>query len=117
MAPLRKSSRTRRTGHGLFADTLVIPLCRSLSHRASIPFLQQILKELCNKARSVFFRRSTMSQPRVIITAPVPADLREQIAARCEIIDVPAGNSLVEALDKEQRATIDGIICTMRTKF
>lgn len=58
-----------------------------------------------------------MSQPRVIITAPVPADLREQIAARCEIIDVPAGNSLVEALDKEQRATIDGIICTMRSKF
>lgn len=58
-----------------------------------------------------------MSQPRIIISAPLPHDLREQIAARCEIIDVPTGHPLDQVLDQEARANIDGILCTMRSKF
>ncbi|MBB5215520.1 2-hydroxyacid dehydrogenase [Parapusillimonas granuli] len=58
-----------------------------------------------------------MPQPRVIITAPVPADLREQLAAQCEIIDVPTGAGLADALPKEQLDSIEGVVCTVRSKF
>ena len=49
-----------------------------------------------------------MSNPRIIVSAPVPADLRAQLEAKFQIVDVPAGKSPVEALDAGQLRDISG---------
>lgn len=58
-----------------------------------------------------------MTQPTVIVSAPVPDDLRAQIAAKCSIIDVPVGKNPAEVLDQQQLEQVSGIVCTVRTKF
>ena len=58
-----------------------------------------------------------MPQRRVIVSAPLPAELRKQIEAQCEIVDLPVGQNPAEFLSKEQKDGIEGILCTMRTKI
>ena len=55
-------------------------------------------------------------KPKVIVSAPVPPDLREQLAERCEIVEVPTGQNPAEVLGADARATIEGMVCTVRTK-
>ena len=55
-------------------------------------------------------------KPKVIVSAPVPPDLREQLAERCEIVEVPTGQNPGEVLDADARANIEGMVCTVRTK-
>jgi lactate dehydrogenase-like 2-hydroxyacid dehydrogenase len=58
-----------------------------------------------------------MSQkPKIIVSAPVPADLRERVAAACEIIDVPVGQNPAEAVPAAQRPEVVGMVCTVRTR-
>lgn len=54
--------------------------------------------------------------PLVAISAPLPADLRERLAARCSLIDVPAGLSPAQTLNAEQRHALTGLLCTMKTR-
>ena len=57
-----------------------------------------------------------MSQKhKVIVSAPLPADLREKVAARCEIIEVPVGQSPAESVPAALRPQVAGMVCTMRT--
>src|SRR5699024_6553719 len=58
-----------------------------------------------------------MTKPLVLISAPVPADLREHIDAACETVEIPAGKNPAEELTKEQLEQIEGILCTVRTKY
>ncbi|ARP96841.1 2-hydroxyacid dehydrogenase [Bordetella genomosp. 13] len=60
---------------------------------------------------------SASSLPTVVVSAPLPADLRERLAARCSIIDVPAGQSPAQTLDAAQREALVGILCTMKTRI
>lgn len=55
-------------------------------------------------------------KPKVIVSAPVPPDLRERLAERCEIVEVPTGQNPAEALSADARAQIEGMVCTVRTK-
>ncbi len=55
-------------------------------------------------------------KPKVIVSAPLPADLRERLAARCEIVDVPTGQNPAETVPVALREQIVGMVCTMRTK-
>lgn len=55
-------------------------------------------------------------KPKVIVSAPVPPDLREQLAERCEIVEVPTGQNPAEVLGADARANIEGMVCTVRTK-
>lgn len=58
-----------------------------------------------------------MSQkPKVIVSATLPADLRDKLAARCDIVDVPVGTAPNEAIPENERDAIVGMVCTMRTK-
>ncbi len=58
-----------------------------------------------------------MSQkPKVIVCATLPADLRQKVAAQCEIIDVPIGQLPAEVVPADVRAQITGMVCTMRTR-
>lgn len=58
-----------------------------------------------------------MSQkPKVIISATLPADLREKIASQCEIIAVPVGELPAEVVPADVRAQVTGMLCTMRTR-
>ncbi len=58
-----------------------------------------------------------MSQKhKVIVSAPLPADLREKVAARCEIIEVPVGQSPAESVPAALRPQVAGMVCTMRTR-
>src|SRR5690606_16183217 len=58
-----------------------------------------------------------MSKATVIVSAPVPQDLREKLEAKFQIVDVPAGTSPVEALEPAQLKEIAGVVCTVRSKF
>ena len=59
-----------------------------------------------------------MSQkPKVIVSVTLPPDLRERLAASCDIIDVPVGQRPEEALSAETRAQVTGMVCTMKTKI
>lgn len=55
-------------------------------------------------------------KPKVIVSAPLPPDLRERLASQCEIVEVPTGQNPAETLSAEVRAQIKGMVCTMRTK-
>ncbi len=57
------------------------------------------------------------NKPRVIVSVALPEDLRNKIAAQCEIVDVPAGQNPAEAIGAEQRAGIRGMVCTLRTRI
>jgi len=56
------------------------------------------------------------TKPRIIVSAPVPEDLRAELAARFDIVDVPTGARPAEAIPAEVRADIQGMVCTVRTK-
>ncbi|NYT38550.1 D-glycerate dehydrogenase [Allopusillimonas soli] len=58
-----------------------------------------------------------MSHPYVIVSAPVPEDLRTSIEANFNIVDVPVGKRLEDALDSDRLQEIAGIVCTVRTKL
>lgn len=62
-------------------------------------------------------QEESMSNPRIIVSAPVPEDLRAQLEAKFDIVDVPAGKCPTEALDAAQLREIAGVVCTVRTKF
>jgi len=55
------------------------------------------------------------SLPTVIVSAPVPPDLREAIEAASRIVDVPTGQRLDEAVSAADRAVARGVLCTVRT--
>lgn len=58
-----------------------------------------------------------MSKASVIVSAPVPQELREQLEAKFQIVDVPVGASPTETLTPEQLNEIIGVVCTVRSKF
>lgn len=58
-----------------------------------------------------------MPLTRVIVSAPLPDDLRERIKSQCEIIDVAVGQNPVDVLSTEQLKDVEGILCTLRTKI
>src|SRR5690606_41555349 len=47
----------------------------------------------------------------------LPEDLRAQVAAACDIIDVPVGQSIAAALDAQQAQQVRGILCTVRSRI
>ncbi len=55
-------------------------------------------------------------KPKIIVSAPLPADLRERVAAVCDIVDVPVGQNPADVVPAAQRAEIAGMVCTMRTR-
>ncbi|GAA0523841.1 D-glycerate dehydrogenase [Pigmentiphaga daeguensis] len=55
------------------------------------------------------------SLPTVIVSAPVPPDLRSAIEAACRIVDVPIGQRLDQAVSAADRETARGVLCTVRT--
>ncbi|ARP89668.1 D-glycerate dehydrogenase [Bordetella genomosp. 9] len=55
-------------------------------------------------------------KPCIIVTAPVPQDLRQLLDAAFDTVDVPAGQSPLEALPQSQWAAIDGMVCTVKTR-
>ena len=57
------------------------------------------------------------SQPTIVISATLPADLRAKVAAACRIIDVPPGASLSEAVPEADRALVEGVLCTLKTSI
>ncbi len=58
-----------------------------------------------------------MSQkPKVIVSVTLPPDLRERVAAACDIVDVPVGQNPAEAVAADLRAQVSGMVCTMKTK-
>ncbi|ALM84357.1 2-hydroxyacid dehydrogenase [Bordetella sp. N] len=58
-----------------------------------------------------------MSQkPKVIASVTLPPDLRERLAAACDIIEIPMGQRPDEVVSEETRAQITGMVCTMKTK-
>ncbi|SPU50281.1 Phosphonate dehydrogenase [Bordetella trematum] len=58
-----------------------------------------------------------MAKPLVVVSAPLPQDLREQLAAQTEIIDVPTGQAIVQTLGAERARQVQGILCTVRSKI
>jgi len=58
-----------------------------------------------------------MSKPRIVVSVTLPDDLRAQVAAACDIVDVPVGQNIAEALGAEQARQVHGILCTVRTKI
>lgn len=58
-----------------------------------------------------------MSKPQVVVSVTLPEDLRAQVAAACDIIDVPAGQNIVDTIGAERAAQVEGILCTLRTKI
>jgi len=59
-----------------------------------------------------------MSQkPKVIVSVTLPPDLRDRLAASCDIIDVPVGQRPQDVLSAETRAQVSGMVCTMKTKI
>ncbi|WP_233233266.1 2-hydroxyacid dehydrogenase [Bordetella sp. LUAb4] len=59
-----------------------------------------------------------MSQkPKIIVSVTLPPDLRDRLAASCDIIDVPVGQRPEEVLSAETRAQVSGMVCTMKTKI
>lgn len=56
------------------------------------------------------------AKPKVIVSAPVPGDLRERLAAVCDIIDVPVGTNPAEIVPAELRSQVAGMVCTVRTR-
>jgi lactate dehydrogenase-like 2-hydroxyacid dehydrogenase len=55
-------------------------------------------------------------KPCIIVTAPVPPDLRQLLDASCDTVDVPTGKSPLEALPQPQWGAIDGMVCTVKTR-
>jgi glyoxylate reductase len=55
-------------------------------------------------------------KPCIIVSAPIPADLRQLLEASCDTVDVPTGKSPLEVLPQEQWAQIDGMVCTVKTR-
>ncbi|MCJ9709602.1 D-glycerate dehydrogenase, partial [Bordetella hinzii] len=60
---------------------------------------------------------SASSLPTIVLSAPLPADLRERLQAGCRILEVPAGQSPAQALDAAQRESVQGVLCTMKTRI
>lgn len=58
-----------------------------------------------------------MPMPQVVVSAPLPDDLRTLVAARCEILDVPTGQDIVAAIGPDKAAQASAILCTMRSKI
>lgn len=58
-----------------------------------------------------------MSKPLVVVSVALPEDLRAQVAAACDIIDVPVGQSIAAALDAQQAQQVRGILCTVRSRI
>ncbi|MFC4278527.1 2-hydroxyacid dehydrogenase [Achromobacter aloeverae] len=59
-----------------------------------------------------------MSQkPKVIVSVPLPPDLRERLAAACDLVDVPMGQSPADAVPADVRAQVSGMVCTMKTRI
>ncbi|WP_459618446.1 2-hydroxyacid dehydrogenase [Bordetella sp. 2513F-2] len=58
-----------------------------------------------------------MSKPLVVVSAPLPEDLRALVAADCEIVDVPTGQPIVDAIGAERASQVQGILCTVRTRI
>ncbi len=57
------------------------------------------------------------TKPRVIVSAPLPADLRAELAARFDIVDVPVGARPADSIPADARADIQGMVCTLRTRI
>jgi len=55
------------------------------------------------------------TRPRIIVSVPVPDDLRAELAARFDIVDVPVGARPADALSAEVRADIEGQLISPRT--
>lgn len=58
-----------------------------------------------------------MAKPKVVVSAPLPADLRERVEAECEILEVPVGVSPLEKLTQDELSSVEGYLTTVRTKF
>lgn len=56
------------------------------------------------------------TRPRIIVSVPVPEDLRAELAARFDIVDVPVGVPPADALPAELRAGIQGQLITPQTR-
>ncbi|WP_019938394.1 D-glycerate dehydrogenase [Bordetella sp. FB-8] len=56
------------------------------------------------------------TRPRVIVSVPVPEDLRAELAGRFDIVDVPVGERPAEVLSAQVRADIQGQLITPRTR-
>ncbi len=56
------------------------------------------------------------TRPRIIVSVPVPEDLRAELAARFDIVDVPVGVPPADALPAELRAGILGQLITPQTR-
>ncbi|OVZ54725.1 D-glycerate dehydrogenase [Pigmentiphaga sp. NML080357] len=55
------------------------------------------------------------SLPTVIVSAPVPPDLRSAVEAACRIVEVPIGERLDRAVPAAERQAARGVLCTVRT--
>lgn len=58
-----------------------------------------------------------MSNSLVIVSAPVPQELRAQLESRFRVVDVPVGKNPAEALDDAQLQEVTGAVTTVRTKY
>jgi lactate dehydrogenase-like 2-hydroxyacid dehydrogenase len=55
------------------------------------------------------------TKPRIIVSTPVPDDLRADLAAKFDIIDLPAGARPADVIPADARADIQGMVCSLRT--
>ncbi len=56
------------------------------------------------------------TRPRIIVSVPVPDDLRAELAAKFDIVEVPVGERPADVLPADVRATIEGQLITPRTR-
>lgn len=56
------------------------------------------------------------TRPRIIVSVPVPDDLRAELAARFDIVDIPVGERPADVLSADARADIQGQLITPRTR-
>src|SRR5690606_8862963 len=57
-----------------------------------------------------------MSQPVVLLATSVPEDLDAELRARFQIIELPAGESVM-AIEESRRHEIKGVLTSLRTRF
>jgi len=58
-----------------------------------------------------------MSEPIVVVALALPPDLRAQVEAACHVIDVAPGLDIVATIGAEQAASVEGILCSVRSKI